>query len=224
VDAQDEPSASVGTARDEATPTKAPPGWYGVGAEPGAMRWWDGFRWTDFTVAPAPQSNVNTTERSRVRAIATTIFAVLGGLSALVLSMGVYSFASGIAHDAFSLDDEAIRGVASTSCSTLTSVLERRSADRVADIRDGNAAIQVHVDAMETLDHDTLANDKPALDWINDWKRLASSRAAFAEALRGGSTAASFDVPTTDGYPITERMADVAPEECARAIELAAIP
>lgn len=216
----DDPVAEVGNVEP---PPQAPPGWYAPRDQSGVLRWWDGLRWTAHTASPHPRDQPQVKGRSRKRLVVVTTLSVLGGAVLMFGSLLLYAMASGSAHDARSLDDEEIRRRATTSCLELASVLESRTLDRVADIRAGNTAIHALVDDLEGLGEDTLADDPPAVDWIGDWKQLASSREAFAEALQGGASA-RFAVPTTDGYPITERMTDVAPEECSRTVQLASMP
>lgn len=142
--------------------------------------------------------------------------------------MVFYAWTYGEAHDHRSLDDPLIVEAAARGCGRLATLLADADGDgddvelRVAA---GNAAIATLVDDVEALGRERLADDDPALDWIADWQRLAEARAAFAQASAGGdANAAVFEAPTTDGFPITERMIEVAPEPCERAVRLASQP
>lgn len=150
--------------------------------------------------------------------------AVTVAVVALFGSILLYAKISGEAHDYRRLDDAQIRDAAAAGCLGVTQALSRESGDRQERIVGGNAAIDELVRGVEELGTRTLADDEPALDWIADWKHLAEARAAFADRLAGGSTA-QFQIPqTADGFPITQRMIDVAPAECQQAVTLAAQP
>jgi hypothetical protein len=198
----------------------SPPGWYPAGDASGTLRWWDGRQWTNHVAGPIPETPPR---RSRTRSALLISLSVLAAVAVMFGSMLLYAFASGEAHDARSLDDEDIRSTASASCSKLAGELTNRTRDRVADIRSGNVAIDALVDTMNELDREVLSDDEPALDWIGDWQQLAASREAFASQLEEGIDA-QLVIPTVDGYPITERMTDVSPQECAEAIQAAASP
>lgn len=145
---------------------------------------------------------------------------IVGGIAVMAL----YIRATGEAHDARSLDDARIREAAATGCSGITQALNGAGADRQERIVAGNVAIDELVRGIEELDRSVLADDEPALDWVADWERLATEREAFGERLAGNS-AARFKIPETDdGYPITQRLIDVAPPECERAVTLASQP
>jgi hypothetical protein len=130
----------------------------------------------------------------------------------------------GGAHDSRSLDNSAIRRAATTGCLRVTDAIDDARIDRRQTIDAGNAAIAELVATVEAVGAATLDDDPPASDWLNDWRRLAEARAEFADNLTNVETE-PFVAPATDGgSPITERMADVAPTECERAVQLAAAP
>ena len=192
-------------------PPSPPPGWYFDGD---LVRWWDGSQWGD----PVP------TRGPARHAVLWIGLAVVAGIVIYAGSLVAYAYFSGKAHDARSLDEAAIRDIAAQACASLTTSLENATGTRSERIDIGNVAIGRLVAEMNTIDSDTLRDDPPAIDWIADWQRLAVARTDFRSILASAANP-QFAVPLTeDGYPITGRMTDVAPEECTRAIELAARP
>lgn len=193
------------------------PGWYPSPGEPGVLRRWDGTQWTEGRCVPMPRPPRRTRSWSIGLAIVLPIVAVVG----LIGSFALYVRSSGEAHDHFALDDPTIRNTATSACLVLSSVLERSTGADADAIRAGNEGISELVVTMNGIDRNTLEEDEPALDWIADWEQLAVQREAFAEALEDGREAV-FEIPqTADEYPISKRMADVAPIECDRAVQRA---
>jgi hypothetical protein len=142
----------------------------------------------------------------------------------LVGSMVLYIWVSGEAHDARSLDDSQIWEAAKTGCLGVTQAVDGAGDDRRARVVDGNTAIGELVRGIEALGASKLADDDPALEWVADWQRLAAARAAYADRV-GESSTGLFRIPQTDdGFPITQRMVDVAPPECKLAVALASQP
>ena len=184
---------------------------------PNRSHWFDGTTWR-------PRSLPT---RSGSRTAIITVVAILSGVALMSGSLILYAFASGEAHDAFGLNDTSIRDAAAAGCLGLTQALSDTTGDRPVRIAHGNVAIAELIAGMEVLGPQTLRDDKPALDWINDWQRLINARTTFANGITTGDIAEGevFVVPLTDdGFPITERTSDVAPVECERAVELAPEP
>ena len=130
----------------------------------------------------------------------------------------------GGAHDSRSLDNSAIRQAATTGCLRVTDAIDDARIDRRQTIDAGNAAIADLVATVEAVGAATLDDDPPASDWLNDWRRLAEARTLFADNLADAETESFVAPETDDGYPIAERMMEVAPTECERAVQLAAAP
>jgi len=153
--------------------------------------------------------------------VIVTVTLVLAGLAASII---FYARVSGEAHDVFALDDDVVRGAAASACLAVSQALDQAGPDRVRRIAEGNVAIGGLVDAMEALGEPRLEEDRPAIDWIRDWEALAEARAEYSKVLVAGGDEPFLSPQTDDGYPITTRMVEVAPEQCERAVLLASQP
>ena len=193
-------------------PPAPPAGWYPQGD---AVGWWDGSVWRD-PVASTPSA--------KHRGLWIGLAVAAAGVVMFFGSLVGYAYLSGQAHDERSLDDATIRTVAARECSALAAALQKATGTRVERIDTGNIAISGLVAAMNELDSEKLHDDLPAIDWIADWQRLVVARSEFRTLLVDTPTS-RFVVPlTNDGYPISGRMSDVAPEECSEAVDLATAP
>lgn len=196
---------------------------------PDGSWWWDGRHWR--AVSPDgrywhdgtnwhPRKGSKSTFRRPVPRTAIVVASIAATMAALAFC----AWTMGDAHDARSLDDDRIWEAATTGCREVTSALDQAHTDRLSRITTGNAAIAALVTGVEELGEDTLSDDEPALDWVNDWRALAAARAELGDHLIEGTTA-PFRVPETDdGYPITDRMIDVSPPECESAVNSASQP
>jgi hypothetical protein len=139
------------------------------------------------------------------------------------LSVVGYAVASGNAHDVFALDDEAIRTAAAAGCVGITDASSTPGLSRTERIHAVDDAIATLVTSVRSLGPERLDDDRPAVDWLADWEDLARRRESYAKELEAG-VIRDFEVPVVDGVPVTQRMADVAPPECASAVAVAAQP
>jgi len=89
-------------------------------------------------------------------------------------------------------------------------------------VRAQDQAISGLIGSMEALGTDTLEGEDPAVGWVADWRTLHELREAYAASLDAGGQPVLV-VPTNDGVPITDRMAD-AGVDCPAVAELAAPP
>ena len=196
---------------------------------PDRLWWWDGTKWVA-AMSPdgafwfdgrawRPRAAMVRPGRRWYRTVAIVAAVIVGFVGSLVL----YGWASSDAHDALSLDDDAIRATATSGCAAITQALRDGAADRQERISSGNEAIQRLIDGMNALGSGMLAADEPAAAWTQDWARLEAARSDFAERLRG-DPATSFRIPEVDGDPISERIAEVSPPECSDATRLATSP
>lgn len=191
--------------------------------------WWDGRRWIPARSLDGTQWFDGTVWRlrrsgpSRARKILTTTGIVVASAVAFLGLIVFYAWSSGNAHDAFGFDDSRIYEEARTGCVEVARALSAPGVERRARLTSGNAAIEALVVRMEALGSDVLSDDKPAVDWLKDWERLAVARAAFGDTLVDAG-ATSFVIPDDNGVPITERMINVSLAECAAAITSALQP
>ncbi|MFN0026938.1 MAG: hypothetical protein ACKV2O_07125 [Acidimicrobiales bacterium] len=156
--------------------------------------------------------------------MALVALVTLVALLALVALVVMYTVATGYAHDHRSLDDDAIVKAATSGCRAVNQAFDGAGLDRLERIAAGNTGIAQLIATMEDLGESKLRDDPPAAQWVEDWRRLALARSALAQRLAATEDEA-FVIPLTDdGYPITRRMASVAPLECDRAVELSSQP
>jgi hypothetical protein len=192
--------------------------------------WWDGALWQPAVSPDGTYRFDGTTWRPRDPKPASSkrkvilVVTVVLGLVGFVGSTFVYAIASGNAHDGRSLDDAAIIQAATAGCLAVTNALEQPGSDRLQGITAGNAAIRRLIARMEAAGTQRLQDDSPAVDWVADWQRLHDARADFAGRLTNTGVGV-FAIPQTDdGFPISQRLTDVAPSECARAVQLSVKP
>jgi len=151
-------------------------------------------------------------------AVVCAVLVIAGLMVGYVVSMGK-------AEDVLSLDDSQIRASAVRACTTVTERIDSATGSRSQRIEIGNGAILQLIADMNAVGAKRLNADKPAGNWIADWQLLAGARRTFATLTLGTSDpTAVFEVPTFKGHPVTERMTNVSPQECAKAIALAASP
>lgn len=177
----------------------------------------------------APPVHAGSTGRPRTRSIGAVVTGVVlsvvsvAGVAFLVLSVvGFLQYANHDRIELLDLPDTA--DAAALACTELTGVLADPVPDRAEQIARGDAAIARLTARMTALGDDVLDDDLPARDWIADWEAVAAAREEVRASVVAGAPA-TFHVPQTeDGYDVTQRMASVGPEECARAVELATRP
>ncbi len=162
--------------------------------------------------------------------------------------MVLYAYTSGRAHESFrraeQFDDSTVRNRADEVCAALFTATDKLALAEFAVVSDRvaaeNEAIGDLIRDFGDLDQSVLTDDKPALQWLGDWKSLVTRRTEYAAALRDDPLARRPALPLTDGYPISRRMSslhdgcavpisvlddfEISPfrdlEECTYAIEL----
>lgn len=176
--------------------------------------------------APSPETAAPRRRPGVVALVAVVIVVAVAAAAFVGVSIaGFWAYAN---HDRVDyVDRPDVTDAAGTACAAATVALLDAIADEEshrARIADGNAAIDELVASMEALGDDTLADDRPAVSWLEDRRSLEAARSSYADEVTG-RPAATFAVPQTqDGYPITGRMTDASPSECEQTIELAAHP
>lgn len=112
------------------------------------------------------------------------------------------------------IEDAALLDSIADQCSIMTATVESMPVGgppqrRAATIADQGRAVELMTAAIRADHPETVLNDQPAEQWLQDWEQLVQSRDGYAlELLRDPN--ASWDVPLDpDGDPITDRMADV---------------
>ncbi len=142
--------------------------------------------------------------------------AVLAGLVGLVTSVALIAVLVLYAGDDAPgfIEDEGLLDSIADECSLMTSTVESMPVSgspqrQAATIADQSRAIELMVATIRADHPETVLNDQPAEQWLQDWERLVQARDDYALALLREPNA-SFEVPLDpDGDPITERMDDV---------------
>jgi hypothetical protein len=185
---------------------------------PDGTQWFDGAQWRRRDAPTGKQRNVSRTVIAWLIAVGVILVVAFLALSVT----GFYLYAS---HDRIDLLDlPEVSDAAETGCQDVTEALTAPGGDRAERITQGNGAIERLIDRLTALGVSTLHDDSPSLQWLDDWRAIASARDNALSDLRLGGPG-SFTVPMTeDGYPITDRMTWASPPACARAVELAASP
>jgi hypothetical protein len=167
-----------------------------------------------------PATPLPTRARSWKRHPAVVSLCVIAGLAVWVGLFLVYARGTKEAHDVFHLDDPKIQELAFVGCQDVAKAFDDASNGPKASSKAIDASIEKMLVSLEGLGAKALNKDRPAVDWIEDWRRLVAARNQFLNDRKSGSDE-EFVIPqTSDFYPITKRMVDVAPAECGRAVEL----
>lgn len=142
--------------------------------------------------------------------------AVLVGLLGLAVSSALIAVVVAVGGDDSPglIEDAALLDSIADQCSIMTSTVESMPTSgspqrRAVTIADQSRAVELMVAAIRADHPETVLNDQPAEQWLQDWEQLVQSRDEYALALLRDPNA-SFEVPLDpDGDPITDRMADV---------------
>lgn len=146
----------------------------------------------------------------------------------MVLTLGIAgTFVAGfyayVTHDNIEFMDDKVGAAAATACARLDAELSRLPAVQADTSKQAKVErLQREAQLMRQLTGEVrrvgqsaLADDVPSEDWLRDWSSLADARVAYAAQLAAGTVDADFVEPrTSDGYPISGRMKDTAPDAC----------
>ncbi len=148
-----------------------------------------------------------TVRRRRGPGLTVLVVAIIvtGGLAA-ALGSGLWQYMH--ADHLGIIDDPAVSGPASQACADLQSAVDEVPLGPAVDvIRAQDAAIGDLIAAMEALGaRSSRATTQPPGGWVTG-TTLLTLREAYADALAVGGQP-TFDLPTVDGIPISNRMSD----------------
>ncbi|MCE6998251.1 hypothetical protein LZG04_26135 [Saccharothrix sp. S26] len=130
-------------------------------------------------------------------------------IAGAALVLGVPGFPACADHDRPELiDDPVVADAAESACAAMAREVHAVVGDPVQAIRARNDAVVTMIDAVRAVGEDRIADDRPAAEWLADWRALVDARARHADDLAAGRDP-GWVVPAHDGRPITERMAAV---------------